>query len=908
MLAEQQAAINRRFAIATKAESHGHLALALQLVDEVARDLDRQGEPRQYVWEWKARLQCGLARHTEAEQSLLLGRALAVRAGHRVGSFRMDLLRALNAIRAHQWTIAENLLAELQGDGAVMGDSSSARCADVARWLRELSFGTTSRNLSTLRVEVALVTAELWAARGKYRSALRLTATVHPDLAAANDEIDVHQVLLLEAEWLLAAGLLGGMETYLARIPAPATELNRMRITLTAARLAFARGRFAEALQLSESLVPVREDPNLFTSIIALQISILTELNLLQRAEAVATTAILRLGTSDTVRPFVELLQSATAGVKARGRSAMSIWELPFGKAEFPAASQSTFPPPASTLTPLSGSAGLRMSFAVTWTTAANQVTMAIERGDLEAAVALQFTLERITADVESESIAAHVRFSAILVKYYRDGPTSELVHELIGLATTFERIGVRLAAAQATRFASWACARLGLTDDHLALAHHASAIVEVIAGELNTAERLQFLMNKWNGRDELAAALMRTLLDPSRNGKASPSRRQVCRVYRRVDVLSHWPIDDALGVDGARDVGEATVDEVERWVELRLTARAGCAEWHPLRSYFGLWALPRRTLVLHYYALADRTYLFRIALGHIDLQVLPIGRIHLGSDAYQNFEHPGVLRDLSVRLGIAAAIGQFCRIDRLIIVPHDAIANIPFAALPVEGIPLCARVAISQLDRLSRMRRLRRFRPSTGPSVCVGLSSYSGSRYRDLPAAEVEALAVARLSPEPARVLLGEQASISNVMNALTYVGRLHVAAHGEFNLLRPEDSGIVLHEEGELRTLSLRELRRAKLRYVELVTLATCRSASHATLPGRERICLPTALLDAGARGVIGSLWPVDDQASLETMTELYRHLQSERPSVALARTQAAMRDRPIAHWAPLVFYGND
>lgn len=70
-----------------------------------------------------------------------------------------------------------------------------------------------------------------------------------------------------------------------------------------------------------------------------------------------------------------------------------------------------------------------------------------------------------------------------------------------------------------------------------------------------------------------------------------------------------------------------------------------------------------------------------------------------------------------------------------------------------------------------------------------------------------------------------------------------------------------------------------------------------------------MPTALLDAGARGVIASLWSVDDTASIEVMTALYRELTSKPPSVALADTQAAMIEaRPASQWAGLVFYGND
>lgn len=909
MLAEQRVAINGVFAAVSQAESDGQLEVALQLLGAVAEPLERAGEARQYVWEWKARLQSALGHHADAEQSLLKGRTLAVCADHRFGVFRMDLLRAGNAIRACHTSAAERLLSGLRGQGCAMGEPSPARCPELLRWLEGLSFeDPPPRGLSTLRVEIALITGELWAARGKYCSALRLIAGVHSDLSAASTDIDVDQVLLLEAEWSLAAGLLRDARTRLARIVVAGTDQGRARIALVAGRLALIRGDLAEALRLSESLHASHEDPDLFTSSTALQIAVLTEFNLLQRAQELATMAIARLGSVDPWRSCVDLLQRARDGAAARGRSAMALWELPFGSEAVARTSPPSLDGLAIAATSSPAMPAQRVSFTVAWTTAANQVLRQLESGNLEAAARHQATLEHLTTEVESMSIDAQVRFSAALVRYYTTGPSPAIALELIELTNLFERIGARLFAAQTARFASWACSRLGRSDQHLELAHRAAAILESIVVQLGTTERLQFLMNKWNGRDELAAGLMRALLESRRPGVSSLSRRKVCRVYRQVDVLSHWPIDDALGQSGARELGRAAIDEVARWVQQRISARAGHGERHWLRSFFGLWALPRKTLVMHYYSLADRTYLFRIATGHIDLQVLPIGRLQLGDTVHQFLEHPDALRELSVRLGVCAAVEKFSGIRRLIVVPHDAIANVPFAALPIDGTPLCARVAISQLDRLSRLRRSHRRRRRPGRLVSIGLRAYLGSRHRELPSAEVEAIAVAQLARGSFHLLLGEQASIANLMNALPGATGLHVAAHGEFDPQRPQESGIVLRDGVEIRTLSLGDLQSAKLRNLELVTLATCRSASHAMLPGHERICLPTALLNAGARGVIASLWPIDDQGSVEIMTELYRRLRTEVPSVALARTQAAMSCRPLAHWAPLVFYGNE
>jgi CHAT domain-containing protein len=196
---------------------------------------------------------------------------------------------------------------------------------------------------------------------------------------------------------------------------------------------------------------------------------------------------------------------------------------------------------------------------------------------------------------------------------------------------------------------------------------------------------------------------------------------------------------------------------------------------------------------------------------------------------------------------------------------------------------------------------------------MVVGLGDYVGSGLRDLDGAEREAAEVVKAFDAAATdTYLGQRASRQAVLAALPTASHVHVAAHGTFDADQPAESGIILRDgttDGHA-TVSLAELRRLDLRKVRVITLATCRSAQAAALPGRERISLPSALLDAGAGGVIASLWPVQDAPSVELMTELYRRMRTLRPAAALAKLQAeaAKQRRDPDTWAGLVFYGND
>jgi hypothetical protein len=81
-----------------------------------------------------------------------------------------------------------------------------------------------------------------------------------------------------------------------------------------------------------------------------------------------------------------------------------------------------------------------------------------------------------------------------------------------------------------------------------------------------------------------------------------------------------------------------------------------------------GLWRTPRRTLVLHYLMLGDRTYVVRIAFGHIDLRMLRIGRLQREGEPqtvtlgvlrpwYSSQNLPAIIEASSVALPLSHAV-----------------------------------------------------------------------------------------------------------------------------------------------------------------------------------------------------------------------------------------------------------
>ncbi|GAA2244673.1 hypothetical protein GCM10010430_28140 [Kitasatospora cystarginea] len=129
---------------------------------------------------------------------------------------------------------------------------------------------------------------------------------------------------------------------------------------------------------------------------------------------------------------------------------------------------------------------------------------------------------------------------------------------------------------------------------------------------------------------------------------------------------------------------------------------------------------------------------------------------------------------------------------------------------------------------------------------------------------------------------------------------GVLHLACHAAV-AANQRHSSYLSFNGGELAAEELTEAAGRRDARLELVVLAACRS--HVSGRGHnEAYSLATAFLVAGARSVIGSLWPVPDDATsvLMFMTHHYLRREQEPPGRALRRAQLWMLD-PVRRLPP-------
>jgi len=92
------------------------------------------------------------------------------------------------------------------------------------------------------------------------------------------------------------------------------------------------------------------------------------------------------------------------------------------------------------------------------------------------------------------------------------------------------------------------------------------------------------------------------------------------------------------------------------------------------------------------------------------------------------------------------------------------------------------------------------------------------------------------------------------------------------------------------------------------ELVTLSACDTARGRTVDA-QFVGLPSALLAAGARTVVMTLWSIPDAPTSELMITFYKALISGQPkAVALRRAVLATRERHVSveNWGAFTLVG--
>jgi CHAT domain-containing protein len=202
-----------------------------------------------------------------------------------------------------------------------------------------------------------------------------------------------------------------------------------------------------------------------------------------------------------------------------------------------------------------------------------------------------------------------------------------------------------------------------------------------------------------------------------------------------------------------------------------------------------------------------------------------------------------------------------------------------------LDGIP------ISMIPNLRALSRVRRQRGSTGPRAVLIAANPGANSRRTLPSSQSEGEAIGRLMPGTDS-FIGAQATRSTISRKLPDCTIAHFACHARSNTGQPLESGVQLAGDEWLRVHDIMQLSLANSPHV---ILSACETAGIGRTAPDEGVGLPVAFLQAGARGVIASSWPVHDDSTSLLMVRLYDELQRGPDDfrLALSRAQAWLRD---------------
>jgi CHAT domain-containing protein len=253
--------------------------------------------------------------------------------------------------------------------------------------------------------------------------------------------------------------------------------------------------------------------------------------------------------------------------------------------------------------------------------------------------------------------------------------------------------------------------------------------------------------------------------------------------------------------------------------------------------------------------------------------------------------------------------------VNRLVIVPTQALAAIPFGALPVptdgkdSGPLMIDRYSIAYLPSASTLEFLHFGTPSASPDLFLGaIGDVAVENMPALPGTLAETAAIQKLYPQSTR-LTGRAFTHEAAVSALTQHREVHFATHGLFEEQAPLFSSIVTAPAaGQPSRLSLYELTDLHLK-ARLVILSACETDRGKMTGGDEAAGLTRTFLQAGAETVVSSLWKVNDESTALLMESLHAHLRAgELTPDALRHAELEVRRKfpQPYYWAAFVDTG--
>lgn len=247
---------------------------------------------------------------------------------------------------------------------------------------------------------------------------------------------------------------------------------------------------------------------------------------------------------------------------------------------------------------------------------------------------------------------------------------------------------------------------------------------------------------------------------------------------------------------------------------------------------------------------------------------------------------------------------------ERLLLVPLDELRRIPWGMLPVSGRSLMDRTAVSLLPNLKAASRELSYLPAEDWLSLVDPDAPEKAR---LPGARAEGETVAKKLAS-STILSGGAATVTGLGDQLHGKKVLHLACHGDFDPRDPRSSSLRLTPDGNFTDgkLLARNLAGWNLSDCRLVLLTGCETAMAGGLGSDDLAGFPRAVFEAGCQGILGSLWPVEDEVTRQMTLHLIDSARARiSPAEALREACRSIRDKSttdrVSGWSGWVLVEN-
>lgn len=335
--------------------------------------------------------------------------------------------------------------------------------------------------------------------------------------------------------------------------------------------------------------------------------------------------------------------------------------------------------------------------------------------------------------------------------------------------------------------------------------------------------------------------------------------------------------------------IADLEADKQQIWEQMRCLdpVLAGQIQVSPmnLSSIQKLIALPT-TAILSFYTTSNDTHIFIIRQSQITLHTCTglgfetlqesilmhwLWQYLNNKDAWLE-QFNSFTTELAQALKLNELIVQYLNnISELIFIPHLALHQIPFSALPIGENQYLGDKFLIRYVPSCQILEFCHNRTSTVSHLNYGIVE---DATEDLPYAswEGEQLAILYDIPNNQHLKGSQQASVSNYRQLIQKIQVIHSSHHAHSRLDNPLESALFLGDGcitlGQLLTPTWRSLQ------LEDVFLSCCETGLGLTEITDDILTFSTAFLCAGARSVISTLWSVDDLATALFSIFYYQH----------------------------------